>query len=54
MDLPRAFAAFPAPAAPEPRHPVAVVGAGPVGLTVALDLARRGVRVVLLDDNTAV
>jgi 3-(3-hydroxy-phenyl)propionate hydroxylase len=32
------------------RHPVVVVGAGPVGLTVALDLAQRGVAVVLLDD----
>ncbi len=35
------------------RHPVVVVGAGPVGLTLAIDLAQRGVRVVLLDnDNT--
>jgi 3-(3-hydroxy-phenyl)propionate hydroxylase len=32
------------------RHPVVVVGAGPVGLTVSLDLAQRGVPVVLLDD----
>jgi 3-(3-hydroxy-phenyl)propionate hydroxylase len=32
------------------RHPVIVVGAGPVGLTVAIDLAMRGVPVVLLDD----
>jgi 3-(3-hydroxy-phenyl)propionate hydroxylase len=32
------------------RHPVIVVGAGPVGLTVSLDLAQRGVPVVLLDD----
>jgi 3-(3-hydroxy-phenyl)propionate hydroxylase len=32
------------------RHPVAVVGAGPVGLVAALDLALRGVPVVLLDD----
>jgi len=35
------------------HHPVVVVGAGPVGLTLAIDLAQRGVRVVLLDnDNT--
>ena len=40
-------------AAAPARHPVVVVGAGPVGLTLAIDLAQRGVRVVLLDnDNT--
>ncbi|WP_135468922.1 FAD-dependent oxidoreductase [Crenalkalicoccus roseus] len=33
---------------------VAVVGAGVVGLTVALDLARRGLRVVLLDEDDTV
>jgi 3-(3-hydroxy-phenyl)propionate hydroxylase len=33
------------------RHPVVVVGAGPVGLTAAIDLALRGVPVVLLDDS---
>jgi 3-(3-hydroxy-phenyl)propionate hydroxylase len=32
------------------RHPVIVVGAGPVGLAAAIDLALRGVPVVLLDD----
>jgi 3-(3-hydroxy-phenyl)propionate hydroxylase len=32
------------------RHPVVVVGAGPVGLTAAIDLALRGIPVVLLDD----
>src|ERR671921_1721863 len=31
-------------------HPVIVVGAGPVGLCTAIDLAQRGVPVVLLDD----
>ena len=33
------------------RHPVVVVGAGPVGLTMAIDLARQGVPVLLLDDD---
>src|SRR5712675_2095124 len=32
------------------EHPVVVVGAGPVGLSLAIDLAQRGVPVVLLDD----
>ena len=35
---------------PQPvRHPVVVVGAGPVGLSLAIDLAQRGQRVLLLD-----
>src|SRR6202166_1055175 len=32
------------------RHAVVVVGAGPVGLSLAIDLAQRGQAVVLLDD----
>ncbi|MBR8279887.1 FAD-dependent oxidoreductase [Burkholderia vietnamiensis] len=32
-------------------HPVIVVGAGPVGLAAAIDLAQRDVPVVLLDDD---
>jgi 3-(3-hydroxy-phenyl)propionate hydroxylase len=36
------------------RHPVVVVGAGPIGLTAALDLASRGVEMVLLDDSGTV
>ena len=38
-------------AAPPARHPVVVVGAGPVGLALAIDLAQRDVAVVLLDDD---
>ena len=37
-------------AATRPHHPVVVVGAGPVGLSLAIDLAQRGQSVVLLDD----
>ena len=33
------------------QHPVVVVGAGPVGLTLAIDLAQRGQRVVVLDND---
>lgn len=38
--------------APQPaQHPVVVVGAGPVGLSLAIDLAQRGQRVVVLDND---
>jgi 3-(3-hydroxy-phenyl)propionate hydroxylase len=33
------------------RRPLAIVGAGPVGLALAIDLAQRGVPVVLLDND---
>ena len=33
------------------RHPVVVVGAGPVGLSLAIDLAQRGQPVVVLDND---
>jgi len=36
------------------HHPVIVVGAGPSGLTAGIDLAFRGVRGVVLDDNDTV
>ncbi|MGJ7491670.1 FAD-dependent oxidoreductase [Variovorax sp. ZT4R33] len=39
-------------AAPD-RRPVVVVGAGPVGLALAIDLAQREVPVVLLDNDNA-
>ena len=33
------------------HHPVIVVGAGPAGLSLAIDLAQNGVRTLLLDDD---
>ena len=33
------------------RRPVAIVGAGPVGLSLAIDLAQRGVPAVVLDND---
>ncbi|MBP2228289.1 3-(3-hydroxy-phenyl)propionate hydroxylase [Azospirillum agricola] len=36
------------------RHPVVVIGAGPVGLTAALDLAQKGVPVVVIDAEDTV
>lgn len=33
------------------RHPVVVVGGGPVGLGIALDLGQRGTPVLVLDDH---
>ncbi|MFM2348882.1 MAG: hypothetical protein RL654_3635, partial [Pseudomonadota bacterium] len=42
-------------AAPGSAHrTVVVVGAGPVGLSVAIDLAQRGQPVLLLDDDDTV
>jgi 3-(3-hydroxy-phenyl)propionate hydroxylase len=38
----------------ETHHPVVVAGGGLVGLTLALDLARHGVRSVLLDEENTV
>jgi 3-(3-hydroxy-phenyl)propionate hydroxylase len=40
--------------APGARRPVAIVGAGPVGLAAAIDLGQRGVPVVVLDDDRTV
>ncbi|MFA6021730.1 MAG: FAD-dependent oxidoreductase, partial [Rhodospirillales bacterium] len=36
------------------RYPVVVVGAGPVGMAAAIDLAQQGVPVVILDDDDTV
>ena len=36
------------------RYPVVVVGAGPVGLAAAIELAQSGVPVVVLDDDDTV
>ncbi|MCR9212925.1 MAG: FAD-dependent oxidoreductase [Proteobacteria bacterium] len=35
-------------------YPVAIVGAGPIGLSMAIDLALHGIRSVVLDDNNVV
>src|SRR5215207_6387900 len=55
MNERHAFRQFPYRRSPDQdrrdaHHPVVVVGAGPVGLCAAMDLAQRGVPVVLLDD----
>lgn len=44
-------AAEAAPDAQGEVHPVVVVGAGPTGLAAAIDLAQRGISVVLVDDD---
>ncbi|GIX12713.1 MAG: oxidoreductase [Paracoccaceae bacterium] len=36
------------------RHPVVIVGGGPVGMALALDLGLKGIRVVVLDDHEGV
>lgn len=51
--------AFPFIAPPEMRgeaivHPVAIVGAGPIGLTLALALAKQGIRSIVLEDDDRV
>ena len=51
---PFAYTRPPGLVAPEPRHPVLIVGAGPVGLALAVNLAQAGVRAVVVDDNNVV
>ncbi|MBO0332820.1 FAD-dependent oxidoreductase [Sneathiella sp. CAU 1612] len=36
------------------RYPVAIIGAGPIGMAMAIDLALHGIRSVILDDNNMV
>jgi len=36
------------------RHPVVVVGGGPIGMAFALDLALKGTRVLVLDDHEGI
>jgi len=39
---------------PDTIYPVAIIGAGPIGLAAAVDLALQGVKVLVLDDNNVV
>lgn len=48
------YVAPPGLKAPEPRHKVVIIGAGPIGLALAIDLAQFGVPSVILDDNNVV
>jgi 3-(3-hydroxy-phenyl)propionate hydroxylase len=56
--MPRTYLNPRYPAAPAPRpgalHPLVIAGGGLVGLTLALDLARQGVRVLVLDEDDTV
>ena len=50
---------FPFTRAPEldgkwQQYPVVIVGAGPIGVTAALELARHGIRSVVLDDKDTI
>ena len=49
------YARSPDQDAPTPvRHPVVIVGGGPIGIATALDLGKRGQPVVVLDDHEGV
>ncbi len=36
------------------HHPVVIIGAGPVGLCAAIDLAQRGIKILVIDENDKV
>lgn len=48
------FHAAPKPSASTEELSIVIVGAGLVGLTLALDLGRRGIRTVVVDEDTTV
>ena len=45
---------YPSPPPKPGHHPATIVGGGLVGLTLALDLAQRGIPTILLDDDDTV
>ncbi len=45
------FPGVPPPTGAARHHRAVIVGAGPIGLTLAIDLAQQGVEIVLLDDD---
>ena len=55
-----AFKAYPYERSPDQdsekpvRHPVVIMGGGPVGVATALDLGRQGIRAIVLDDHEGV
>ena len=51
---PFAYVQAPGLSAPEPRHSVVIVGAGPIGLAMAIELANHQIASVVLDDNDVV
>ncbi|MEO1798213.1 MAG: FAD-dependent oxidoreductase [Pseudomonadota bacterium] len=48
------YARHPDQDAPPVRHPVVIVGGGPVGMGLALDLGKKGVACVVLDDHEGI
>ena len=48
------YAPVDAQKAPMQRHPVVIVGGGPIGMATALELGRKGTPVLVLDDHEGV